>query len=108
MNEQTTIEKPLLVTLEGAEVIVPMDVNTPPYVMVNVMGFSEEAKSYTFPMLLGSYVSLLRSNNLSGIPKNPDYPRFEMIGSLDVPIVEIEQENLQDFGIHLKRTERAA
>lgn len=108
MNEQTTIDKPLLVTLEGAEVIVPSSKSRGPYMLVSVMDFSEEARSYNFPMTIDNYVSLLRSNSLSGIPKNPDYPRFEMIDKSGEPLSEVSQDNLEHFGIHLKRTERAA
>ncbi len=105
MNKQATIEKPLLVTLECAEIIVPSNVNTPPYVQVTVMSFDEDAPLYHFPVTLDGYVSLLRGNSLSGIPKNPDYPRFNIVDASGEPFTgaNLSDDQLQNFGLQLKR-----
>lgn len=107
MNEQTAIDKPLLVTLEGAELTL-VGSDELPVMNVEVMTYGEEARSIYFPMPLGEYLTLLKNNSLTGLPRNPNYPRFEMVTKAGEPLAEVVQNNIENSNISLKRTERAA
>lgn len=108
MSEQTTIDRPLLVTLEGAELML-QGPNCEPVMNVQVMTYgAEEAKVLHFDLPLEEYVKLLQSNSLTGIPRNPNYPRFELL-TTDGAVVSVEAiMNTADLELALKRTERAA
>jgi hypothetical protein len=107
MNKQATIEKPLLVTLEGAELTL-VGSDELPVMNVEVMTYGEEVRSIFFPMPLSEYLNLLKNNSLTGLPRNPNYPRFEMVTKGGEPLIEVTQDNIENSGISLKRTERAA